>query len=279
VLPLAATGAAGAAYLAGARRLAARDRAWPPARTIAFLSGAAVVAVATLPPLATHDTTSFTAHMAQHLLLGMLAPLLLALGAPVTLALQASSRVSKRRALRVLHSAPAAVVTHPVVAWCLFAGSLVGLYLTPLYRASVQHAWLHELVHLHFLAAGCLFYWPVVGSDPSRWRLPHGARLAYVLAGLPVHAFIGLALLSEKRPLAPGNTLADQRAGAGIMWAAGEVVGVLTAVVVTARWMQAEDRAAARADRSADAELAAAGDLPAAGAPGAAAVATVLPQQ
>src|SRR5262249_60775194 len=104
--------AAAALYVIGVRRLHARGRPWPGGRTAAFLSGLAVVLVATESGVAAYDRVLFSLHIGQHLLLGMVAPLLLVLGAPVTLALHASARSSQRRILRVLLSVPVRVLPH-----------------------------------------------------------------------------------------------------------------------------------------------------------------------
>lgn len=231
-------------YVTASRRV---RRPWPVARTAAFVGGTAVVAAS----LVVDGERSFAAHAAQHLLLGMVAPALFALAAPVTLALQAGGRTTRRRILRVLHSAPAAVLGHPLAAWSLFGGSLLALYLTPLYRLSLEHPWLHEVLHLHFLAAGALFFWPVVGVDPAPRRLPHGARLLMVFLAIPFHAVLGLALLGA-RPLAPEHTLADHRAGTAVLWAGGDLLGLVAVLVVAVQWMGHEERQAAREDRWAD---------------------------
>ena len=112
---------------------ASAGRPWPVKRWAPWWGGLAVLTVATQSGLAAYDTTSFAAHAVQHLLLGMLAPLLLALGAPVTLALQASRRTTRRRLLDVLHSRPVRLLTHPLLAWTLFGGSMFVLYFTRLY--------------------------------------------------------------------------------------------------------------------------------------------------
>lgn len=228
-------------YLVAARRV---RRRWPPARTAAFVAGALLVGVALL---AVGDRT-FAGHAAQHVLLGMAAPALLALGAPVTLALQTAGVPARRRLLRVLHSRPAAALCHPVLAWALFGGSMLALYLTPLYRLSVDHPVLHEAVHVHFLAAGCLFFWPVLGADPVPRRLPHGARLLMVFLTIPFHAVLGMALLGA-RPLMAAYSAADHRAGTAVLWAGGDVLGLVAVLVVAAQWMAHEERQAAREDR------------------------------
>jgi cytochrome c oxidase assembly factor CtaG len=255
--PLVTTPMVGAAvaYLAGVRALAGRHRRWSRGRTASFLAGAGVIIVALDSGLAAYDDKVFALHVVQHLLLAMIAPPLLALGAPVTLALQSTSRSTGRHILAVLHSRPLALVTHPITAWILFAGSMAGLYFTPLYNLSVAHAWIHALVHLHLIVIGVLFAWPVVGLDPLPNRLQHGARLLYVALTIPFHAFVAVGLLSSSAPLFAAHTLADQRAGAGIMWAGGELFTLTTMAVVLHQWMAADARDAARADRRLDADI------------------------
>ncbi|MGH9281338.1 MAG: cytochrome c oxidase assembly protein [Acidimicrobiales bacterium] len=228
-------------YVTAARRV---PRQWPAARTAAFVAGAVVVGGALL----LDGEESFAAHAGQHLLLGMVAPALFALATPVTLALQSGRRPLRSRLLRVLHSRPAGVLTHPLTAWALFGGSMLALYLTPLYRLSLDHLWLHELLHVHFLAAGALFFWPVVGADPMPRRLAHGARLLMVFLAIPFHAVLGLALLGAD-PLAPSHTAADHRAGTALLWAGGDILGLAAVLIVAAQWMTHEERQAAREDR------------------------------
>jgi len=237
-------------YGAGVRRLAARGRRWPSARAASFASGLVAVAVATQSGIGRSDTTSFTAHMTQHVLLGMVAPLLFALSAPVTLALQASARPTQRALLRVVHSPVVAGLTHPAVGWVLFGGTVFVLYFTPLLELSLRNGLVHEAVHVHLLLVGALFLWPLLGLDPVRWRLPYGARLLAVLLAVPFHAFAGLALYSARTSVAPeAYDLASQRAAAGVLWVVGELFGLVAGGIVVVQWMRADERAAARADR------------------------------
>ena len=239
------------AYGWGVERLRRRGRAWPAARTASFAGGLVVLTVALCSGLAHYDTTVFSLHMLQHLLLAMVGPPLLALGAPVTLALQAGSRPLQEGLLRVLHSGPVSIATHPLVTWVVFGGSLIVLYFTPLYAATLRHPWLHDLVHVHFVIAGMLFIWPVVGLDPHRWRLPYGARLLYVLVALPFHSIIGLALTTSTAQLWVAHTVADQQAGGGVLLLGGDLITLVIFVIVFFQWAGAEERAAARADAAA----------------------------
>jgi putative copper resistance protein D len=125
------------------------------------------------------------------------------------------------------------------------------VYLTPLFRLSLRNPVVHAALHLHVLAAGCLFLWPLVGADPLPRPVPYGARIFTVLAAVPFHAFLGLALLSTRAPLAPAvyPSLSDQHAAAGLLWASGEFLTLVAAAIVLRAWMRADERQAARLDQ------------------------------
>ena len=244
-------------YLWSASRLARRGRPWSGWRTTSFLGGLALVVVAVQSGLASYDDSVFSLHVVQHLLLMNAAPILFALAAPMTLALQASSRRTQRGLLKVLHHPVVAAVTHPAVVATLAYGTMVVYFLTPLYQFSLEHPLLHELAHLHFLVSGCLFWWTVVGLDPSRWRLSHAQKLALLGAGIPVTAILGLALTGARTSVAPlFHSVADTHAGGSILWVAGELTTVAAMAIVVGQWLALEERKAARADRLLDAEAA-----------------------
>ena len=163
--------------------------------------------------MAAYDTTLFSAHVGQHVLIGVVAPFFMALGAPITLALQASSRATQVRLLGLLHSRPVKALTHPVVAFALFGLTLFVLYFSPLYELSLRNDFVHELVHVHFLLVGSIFFWAVIGLDPIAWRIPYSFRLLLVLLTVPFHAFLGLALYSSNTPLAADFYAVDIVAG------------------------------------------------------------------
>jgi putative copper resistance protein D len=144
------------------------------------------------------------------------------------------------------------VVTHPLTAWALFGGSMFALYFTGLYAETLHNPAVHAAVHLHFVAVGCLFFWPVVGLDPTPHRLPFGGRMLYVLVALPFHTILGVALVTQTNLVAPGLSLSDQQTGAGILWTAGELLGLVAMMIVAVQWMQAEEREAIRHDRRLD---------------------------
>jgi putative copper resistance protein D len=179
----------------------------------------------------------------------------------------ASSTPVRRRVLRVVHSAPVRFLGHPLFAWLLFTASLYVLYYSPLFGLSLRNELVHRFVHLHFVAAGLLFWWPIVGVDPTRWRLHPAARLGYLFLMLPFHAFLGVALMSSHGLLDPAmaqlapawltDPLADQHAGGGILWAAGDLVSVIAALGIMLAWADQDQKEAARIDRRLERERAA----------------------
>src|SRR4051794_27124758 len=133
--------------------------------------------VATSSGLAAYDTTLLSVHMVQHMVLSMLVPLALALGAPVTLALRTLPRVPRRWLLTVLHSRVAKVLSFPPLTLALYVVTPWALYFSGWYQASLDHVWLHELMHLHLVVVGTLFFWPIVGIDPVPGRVGYPLRM------------------------------------------------------------------------------------------------------
>ena len=234
VLPLA--GAALVYHLAVASVNAAHPHnPVPRLRYWSWMAGLLVLLVALASPIGTYDTTLFSVHMVQHLLLTMVAAPLLVLGAPITLLLRYSSAETRRKViLPILHSRPVRIISFPVVTWIIFAAVMWGSHFSPLFDASLDNEGIHILEHALYLGAGLLFWWPVVGADPSPWRMPHPARIAYVFLGMPQSAFLGLAIFSAPgvlyqhyatlvRPWGP-TPLDDQAWAGGIMWAGGDMM-------------------------------------------------------
>jgi putative copper resistance protein D len=183
------------------------------------------------------------------------APIFFALSAPMTLALQASSRRTQGVLLSILHHRVIEFITHPVVVVIASYGTMLVYLLTPLYNFSLEHPLLHDLLHLHFLISGALFWWIVIGRDPSRWRLSFPAKLGVLAVGIPVNAILGVSLTGATVSIAPHfHTLGDTHVGGSVLWVVGELTSLIAVGIVLYQWMQYEERVAVRADRRADAD-------------------------
>ena len=212
---------------------------WPGVRIAAWTAGVAAVWLGTVGPLAAAAHDSFIAHMAAHLLVGMLAPLLLVLAAPITLALRSFSIEPARRVSAVLRSPIARVLTHPIVAAVLSLGGLGLLYLTPVFEVVHRNPLLHIVVMVHVLLAGVLFTASVIAVDPNPHRSPFRLRVGVLVAALAVHAIIAKALYAN--PPA-GPPVADVEGGAQLMFFGGDLVDAALLVLLGCEWFRATGR-------------------------------------
>lgn len=255
--PLAVLLAAG--YLVALRR---RTQPWPWGRTACWLGGCVVVAVATSSGIGRYAPAMFSQHMASHMLLSMLAPVLLVLGAPLTL-LASVARVPRLRLL--FHTPLVRLLTHPVVALALFAGSPFALYFTGLFDAAARFHWAHTVIAVWFFAVGLLFAWVVIGIDPTPRRLPNLARLGLLLAAMPTDTVFAAILMTTRTVVGNGaagfnqytalalpwvhDLLADQRVGGIIALAVTEASLLAAVIVLLTRWWAMENAADAEEEQ------------------------------
>jgi len=240
----------------------------PSHRTWSWVAGVAAIVVALDSGIGLYDTTLFSIHMVQHMLLTLVGPPLLVFAGPITLLLRASSPDTRHRwILPVLHSRVLRVLSFPVVSWLLFAAVMWGAHFSPLFDASLESLPIHLMEHAVFLGAALLFWWPVVGSDPSPWRMPPPAKVLYVGLQMPQNTFLALAIYMASAPMYPhyvstirawGPTpLEDQQAAGGVMWLGGDLLFLTALILLVYAWMRAEERRTVGEDRRLDAERAA----------------------
>lgn len=267
---LAIVGIGGVAYAVGVLTLRRRDIHWSVLRTASWYVGLALVGYATFGGLGTYSHVMFSAHMASHMVLSMVAPILLVLGAPITLALRSlpgadtpGGRGPKHWLAAALRSWPARFLTNPIVAALVFVSSLYGIYFTGAFESLMENHLGHAFMELHFLIAGCLYFEVLVGDAPVPRRLSHLARLGLLLLVVPFHAFFAIAVMNETtviggeyyRLLDRGfatDLLADQYLAGSLTWALGEVPMVLVLLVLVAQWYRSDRRDAERHDRRSD---------------------------
>lgn len=164
-------------------------------RKTAAIVGVAVVLAAQFAPL----DDRFWTHMVQHLLIADIGPLLIAAWRP----------------WRV----------RPALALPLWAVVLVGWHLPVFYDAALRHEALHVVQHLTFVVAGIAVWSVVLGP-----RLATAWKLGYVGAIWLVSLTLSQIFIWSTGSFYGGYTLADQRAGGGVMLVEGSFV--MLAVVV-----------------------------------------------
>ncbi|MEU9640981.1 cytochrome c oxidase assembly protein [Streptomyces sp. NPDC048188] len=257
-----------ALYGWGVTRLVRRGDKWPVGRTVAFVAGVLSVALMMCTKLNDYGMVMFSVHMVQHMVISMVSPILLLLGAPITLALRALPPAGRGRKgprellLMLLHSRYMRIITHPAFTIPLFIASLYALYFTPLFDTLMGSQAGHIGMMVHFLAVGVVFFWPIMGVDPGPHRPGYLMRMLELFAGMPFHAFFGIALMMASSPMVgtfenpPASlgidALSDQNAAGGIAWAFSEVPSVLVLLALLFQWYASEERRARRSDRAAD---------------------------
>jgi putative membrane protein len=262
-------------YLAAVVRLSRSGVRWPWWRTVAWTAGICSLFAVTGTWLNGYSMVLFSVHMTQHMVLSLITPLLLLLGSPITLALRTLPRgrgaagAPRALLLEALHSRFARFVAHPLFTVPLFIASLYGVYFTPLFDALMGNPIGHQLMLVHFVVTGLLFFGPIVGHDPWPRTLSHPGRLLELFLPVPFHAFFGVAIMLAdslvvdtfaRPPSGWGiDPIADQSVAGGIVWAFGELPTVLVLAVVFFSWASSDDRRAKALDRAAertgDAEL------------------------
>ncbi|GIE76368.1 copper resistance protein D [Actinoplanes philippinensis] len=258
------------AYLAGVRRLRRAGHGWPVGRTICWVAGMLLLAAITGLGVARYAYVLFSVHMVQHMVLSMAVPILLVGGAPVTLALWALRRPADPQVrgarewlLLILHSRAVRVLSHPLVALGIYVVSLYGLYMGDLLGTLMRYHLGHLAMLVHFVGAGYLLFWVLIGVDPGRRRVHPAMLTAVHFLAMVAHAFFGFVLLQSATVIADGwytavhppwagSLLDDQRLGASLAWSFGEIPAVIVMLVMVRQWIRADEREQARLDRAAD---------------------------
>ena len=256
-------------YGYGVVRLARRGDKWSLGRTAAFVVGVLTVMLVMCTKLNDYGMVMFSVHMVQHMVISMLSPILILLGAPITLALRAlpvaatrGKKGPRELLLMFLHSRYMRIITHPAFTIPLFIASLYALYFSPIFDFLMGSRTGHVVMMCHFLAVGLVFFWPIMGVDPGPHRPGYLMRMLELFAGMPFHAFFGIALMMASQPMVETyknppaslaiDALSDQNAAGGIAWAFSEIPSVLVHLALLFQWYGSEQRQARRTDRAAD---------------------------
>jgi cytochrome c oxidase assembly factor CtaG len=192
----------------------------------------ALLVVAVFSPLASWgEHRSFAAHMAQHLLLGDLAPLVLAIALIAT------------------------ALVHPALAAAAWAINIVAWHVPVVYEAALHHESVHLAQHVALFAGGALL-WSAVLSH--RWSVP--ARLGAVAVMMLISLGISSVLLWWPRvvystyrhahTLGGISPLSDQRLGGGLMLLEGSLVAFAVAGWLILQLLREQPVSAAAGDAS-----------------------------
>jgi putative copper resistance protein D len=201
---------------------------------VSFFAGLAAIVLATQSSISAYDDVLFSVHMVQHLVLIMVAPVLLVAGRPIMLLLHASRNPLHSWTKAVIRSRVVTALTCPPVAALLYAGTIAGTHLTGFMNVVLQHESVHDAEHVLYLVSGYLYFLPVLGSEPIRWKLSFPSRFFLLALSMPVDTFVGVVLLQANHELFSAyadsprswgpSLLGDLHGGGAIMWVGGDTI-------------------------------------------------------
>jgi cytochrome c oxidase assembly factor CtaG len=235
-----------AAYLWGVLRVRRRHprRPWPLLRTIPFMLGLLVINLATQSGIGTYDDTLFWDHMIQHLMLIMIAPPLLVVGQPVTLLLHASRNPLHTGVKKLVRSRPIQWLTWPPFGVAAYIATIVGTHLTGFMNLVTEHDAVHEAEHVLYLVVGYLYFLPLIGKEPIKWKVSYPLRMFLLFIAMPVDAFTGVVLGTYQTdpfvPLEPRtwgpSAVSDLHDGGAVMWIGGAAIMFVLILATFFQW-------------------------------------------
>jgi cytochrome c oxidase assembly factor CtaG len=185
----------------------------------------------------------------------MIAPPMLVIGQPFTLLLHASRNPLHTWAKRVIRSRVVSFLTWPPFGLAAYAAAIVGTHLTGLMGQVMTNPALHDAEHALYLVVGYLFFLPIFGREPIRWRVSYPIRLLVLILAMPVDTFSGLVLgyaatgipgmPASGRPAGAPSPVEDVHWGGAVMWIGGDAIMLAFIMVVFFLWSR-DDLAATR---------------------------------
>ena len=250
---------AACSYAIGWLRLSTRGAKGTPSAMHRVLFALAIgsLVLAFHGPLDEMAESSFAAHMAQHLLLMLVAPLLLVLARPGPVWLWALSRTARHalaRATAPWASRARRVLLHPPLVYAYTSLTFWFWHLPGPYDAALAQPWLHALEHAMLFATSAAF-WSLVLPAAGRHRHAFGSMILYVATFGMQNGLLGALLTFARRPIYAAYSvngpfgltpLQDQQLAGLLMWVPASAFHLCTITVLFTQWMRFLDQRATR---------------------------------
>lgn len=210
------------------------------ARAVSFYTGSFIMLISLVSPLHAGADRLLSFHMLQHVLLTTIGPPLVVMGL--------TSQMLEPLRRPGLPSEMARVVSNPVVAAMIFTVNMWVWHVPPLYQLAVDRDTVHAAMHIAFMGAGILYWWPVLQATPV--KLGEGGRLLYLfVTGMPM-GLLALLLIATNTVIYPHyetserllglSPIEDQQVAGVIMGALGEFAGFIAITLLFFRYIDHE---------------------------------------
>ncbi len=223
-------------------------------RSICFPCGLVLVWLATSSPLASLDDELLAAHMVQHLLLMSIAPFLILLSRPKMPLLHGLAMGFVRKVvgpvsrMRLTHYI-SSLWGRPVFCWVVSIAVLLLWHIPFVFNAALKSEPLHIVEHGSFLAAGFLFWSPLLPSHSGKESGTWSMVLYLFLATLPCDILSGFLVFCDRvvysayltRQHFPNwSVLDDQQCAGALMWTCITILYLVPAAALTIRLLSAK---------------------------------------
>jgi len=244
-------------YLRGLRRLwreSGKGRGIRRWEAWCYAGGWAALFLALVSPLHPLGEVLFSAHMAQHEVLMVLAAPLVVLGRPLIAFLWALplewARTVGGWSKAVWFGRAWRAVTNPLAAWAIHAAALWVWHVPALFQATLTSDFVHTLQHVSFLGSALLFWWALIHGP--RGLMGYGAAVLYVFTTSVHSGILGAFITFTGTLLYPAyarttaswglTPLEDQQLGGLIMWVPAGLVYIIAGLALCAGWMRESER-------------------------------------
>jgi putative membrane protein len=219
-----------------------------------FALGWLALFIALVSPLDALGGVLFSAHMAQHEVLILLAAPLLVLGRPLIAWLWALAPERREQVRAAVQTRPVAAawhaVTGPLAAFAIHAAALWVWHIPVLYQATLENDAVHAVQHLSFLLSATLFWWALIHGRYG--RMGYGVAVFYVFATALHSGVLGALITFAPRlvyPIYAGRTsawglspLEDQQLAGLLMWVPAGVLFIVLGLALFAAWLGESER-------------------------------------
>jgi putative membrane protein len=244
-------------YFAGSHRIRHRNPSRPAIRgweVACFWAGWFSLVLALDSPLHKLGEVLFSAHMAQHEVLMVIAAPLLVISKPLIAVLFSlpepwrirSGALTKARSFQSAWT----WITGPIVVWAIHGLTIWGWHIPLLYEATLDNEWVHALQHISFLGTALLFWWTLIQGRYG--RLGYGVAFVYVFTTALHTSILGALMTFTSHiwyPIYTGRTSAwnlspieDQQLGGLIMWIPSGAVFLVVGLAMFAAWLGESER-------------------------------------
>lgn len=132
-------------------------------------------------------------------------------------------------------------MTHPIVVFGIYPVTVLVTHLTSFMDTLMSSPAAHDGELLLDLLTGYLYFLPIFGDEPIRWRVSHPVKLLLLALTMPVDTFTGVTLMQTRHPMS-GLPTAAVHSGGAVRWIGGDFLMLIAMLIVFGLWADEDTR-------------------------------------